>query len=950
MNILQQMNLVNHNTRLLGILLVYSLLLSAHWPASLSEEDLPVRKCLLQSQWPGHGQSLAIISANSCFGAADSTVLVFPADTAWSCEVFSQFPNVTAAHPLTGVLFTTGSGVPALSVVDTCFSSIVSSDDTIYSCGNTFGIVRTWFVFNWCTGQLITEDSDGTDNVQTILVKDQTSPLLSLVPFSVPAASGSPDCVSLAFLPPALLSSDCSNVVQRIFTPVGEALYVNGSNGNEGGWIPLPGLGLGVHTLTYLAVDGCGNTGQISVEVTVQDAMAPVAICEQGVSVSLNGEGTALIPASAFDNGSYDNCCLDTLLVGRLDPACGDSLAVFDGFLALCCADAGKELAVTLRAVDCHGNYNECMAMIRVKDKQPVQLLNCPADKTINCDFYLEHLDPIFQSGNSAQLSTYFGQAIFTDNCGLVFLDSSVSVSLDGCVQGFITRNWHVTDPAGNATAACQQLITVEHRSDWIVTFPEDKTVNCGETIPSLGEPIVFAESCELLAVSWQDAVFTIVPDACFKIERTWAIINWCDYSGQNPVPESPESVLQTDLNGDGVISGRTFRDGLSTANFQPALPQSGAQPDGYITYMQVVKLLDEIAPEVSCLPVLEVCIFDADCRAEVLLPMPFVVDCSPSLTVKASGDLGTGLGPFLNVEPGTYQMKYEVEDHCNNTSSCVTAITVRDCKKPTPVCVNGLNVTLGEGGELTVHIDSYDAGSFDNCSDSLKLSFSPNVTDTTLFFDCYSIGFVTVRLYATDEAGNQDFCQTFTFVDDDQGACQGPPLIAGKVVTDAEIPISGVTVSLNGATAQELTTDSSGIFQFEVPWGGDYSLGAQQVGHPLNGVTTLDMVLISRHILGISPLQSPWRMIAADVNGSGSVTTSDLIAMRKLILQIDSHFPAEKSWLFVPLGFNFPEPSNPFATAIPQIINYNDLQSDTSAADFIGIKLGDVNGSVQIY
>jgi hypothetical protein len=148
----------------------------------------------------------------------------------------------------------------------------------------------------------------------------------------------------------------------------------------------------------------------------------------------------------------------------------------------------------------------------------------------------------------------------------------------------------------------------------------------------------------------------------------------------------------------------------------------------------------------------------------------------------------------------------------------------------------------------------------------------------------------------------------------------------------------------------QEVTTDTSGLYQFEVPWGGDYSLAAHKEDQPLNGVTTLDMVLISRHILGIAPLQDPWRIIAADVNGSGSVTTADLIAIRKLILQIDSQFPLQKSWLFVPAGVIFPDPANPFATALPQTINFNDLEADETDAGFIGIKLGDVNGSAQIY
>ena len=43
------------------------------------------------------------------------------------------------------------------------------------------------------------------------------------------------------------------------------------------------------------------------------------------------------------------------------------------------------------------------------------------------------------------------------------------------------------------------------------------------------------------------------------------------------------------------------------------------------------------------------------------------------------------------------------------------------------------------------------------------------------------------------------------------------------------------------------------------------------------SAVTTFDLVLISRHILGLEALDSPYKMIAADVNMSGTISTSDV-------------------------------------------------------------------------
>ena len=50
----------------------------------------------------------------------------------------------------------------------------------------------------------------------------------------------------------------------------------------------------------------------------------------------------------------------------------------------------------------------------------------------------------------------------------------------------------------------------------------------CDQAEPDFGEPEIFFETCELIATSFEDQFFDIVPDACFKIVRQWTVINWC--------------------------------------------------------------------------------------------------------------------------------------------------------------------------------------------------------------------------------------------------------------------------------------------------------------------------------------------------------------------------------------------------------------------------------------
>jgi hypothetical protein len=86
--------------------------------------------------------------------------------------------------------------------------------------------------------------------------------------------------------------------------------------------------------------------------------------------------------------------------------------------------------------------------------------------------------------------------------------------------------------------------------------------------------------------------------------------------------------------------------------------------------------------------------------------------------------------------------------------------------------------------------------------------------------------------------------------------------------------------------------------------------------------------------------------LIAADINRSGSISTLDLIQLRKLILNVTDRFPNNTSWRFVRDGFNFPNPLNPWSTVFPEIVNINNLNAN-SFGNFVGIKIGDVSGNV---
>jgi hypothetical protein len=179
---------------------------------------------------------------------------------------------------------------------------------------------------------------------------------------------------------------------------------------------------------------------------------------------------------------------------------------------------------------------------------------------------------------------------------------------------------------------------------------------------------------------------------------------------------------------------------------------------------------------------------------------------------------------------------------------------------------------------------------------------------------------------------------------------------LVGYIFNENQIGVSDVWIQLEGTTSilpqlylSFYGTDSTGLFNFSpntsIPLGANVKLTALKNDNHLNGVTTYDLLLISKHILGLQPLSSPYKLIAADVNKSGSVTTFDIVEARKLILGIYNEFPQNTSWRFVDKNFVFPNTLNPFSTLFPEFKVIPTLQVGIDWL-FVAIKIGDINNS----
>ncbi len=850
----------------------------------------------------------------------DLSDIVFPPDVTLDCVDPDISVDANGRPVLDGVALQTG---------DICDLSVGFTNDTNFICGVIeYSVLRTWTIVDNCTDQTVSD-------VQFINIFDEEAPDITC-PGDIVVNTQAGQCFTTVTLPPPTVADNCDGMPD---------FFVNTSYGATG-LGPHPFVPAGQHTVQYTAVDECGNTSVCTINLTVVDNEAPTAVCEDFMTVSVPSGGVAIVYAQSFDEGSTDNC-QDTvyhkvrrLTSGACQGANGDDSDIggyqewFDDETYFCCEEVGEDSILVVMHVyavdpgpgpvdpvrelpggDLYERFTECVVTVDVQDRLDPQIA-CPAGMTIGCN------------DDYTDLSIY-GSPNVSDNCSFT-LDSTAVVDVDDCGVGTIIRTWTATDPSDNA-ASCTQVINVINDSpfsDSLIIWPGNYTTDtCGasvdpEDLPDgFREPEILGGGCGIVAVNYNDQFFNVAQPACYKILRRWSVIDWCQYD-----PEDPNS-------------------------------------EGRFERTQIIKVEDMDDPVVTCPDDVTVAVA-ANCQsATVNLPPVTAQDCSPDILITndspfadAGGADASGVYPI-----GETVVTYNISDRCGNTVSCSVTVTVEDMTPPAPVCIVGLSVNLAMMNSPMAVVDAiaFDGGSFDNCTAAplLKrnLRFSDNGNPLTppdateLVLTCDDLGTHLIEYWVTDEMGNSDFCVTYITVQDNGDLC--PTIttggtIAGVVETEMGETVENVEVQVSSSSPLTSMTSVDGAFEFpDVPFNEDYTLVPSRTDGLLNGVTTLDLVLISRHILGVAYLDSPYKIIAADVDRSGTVTTFDIIKIRKAILGIDNEFPnGNEAWRFVSADFVFPDPTNPFVSYFPEIYNINNFDDDQVAADFVAVKVGDVN------
>lgn len=329
----------------------------------------------------------------------------------------------------------------------------------------------------------------------------------------------------------------------------------------------------------------------------------------------------------------------------------------------------------------------------------------------------------------------------------------------------------------------------------------------------------------------------------------------------------------------------------------------------------------------------------------------------------------------------GFHQLKIIARDSCGNNFSKDLPFKVKDCSIFIPACLNGVSIMLEPlEGKLDINGDGiFDRGGWQlkpgqllakpiyDCSGDTEGSmafpgmqritrYSLNWKGMPVFADQTEIILTCadynrpryMETHAWDTQGNHSQCETLVNIQDSRfRLCQAnpdSPTIGGIISTEKNQMLTGADILIKGPDSI-LQVSDFGYYSFlNLKEGHNYTVVPVNDKKPLNGMSTFDIVLISKHILGTQMLDSPYKILAADVNNSKSVTIIDIVLMRKLILGLESKLTKNTSWRFVDAAYRFPNPSNPWYEKVPEEIEIHGIEGIRLGVDFVGYKVGDVN------
>lgn len=509
---------------------------------------------------------------------------------------------------------------------------------------------------------------------------------------------------------------------------------------------------VGPNTVTLTVTDVNGNSSTCTTVVTVEDNVAPTAVC-QNITVFLDATGNVSIAAADVDGGSTDACGIATTSIDITD---------------FTCADLGPN-NVTLTVTDVNGNTSTCIAVVTVEDDIPPTIA-CPADITVNND-----------AGMCGAIVNFPVAAGF-DNCSVTVSQTGGLASGSAFPVGVNTVEFTATDGSGN-TEVCSFTVTVVDNE-----APTMVCQNITIQLDEFGNASIIAadvdggsiDNCGIASLSVSPSTFD-----CSDVGDNPVVLTVTDIHGNSntctaivtvedvtpPLAVCQNITVELDpvtgtitITGADLDGGSTDACGIDTYTLdidtfdcsnvgENTVVLTVTDVNGNIsTCTAIVTVEDNTNPELVCQDfTLEL---GADGTA-TLDPNDVIASNTDNCGI---GTIAVDITEFSCADIGApITVQVFASDVNGNLSTCTAVVTVVDLLAPEITCPADQTVDPGAGNLFYILPDYFATGeatAIDNCTDPVTILSQDPVAGTPL-----SDGVYTITLTAEDEYGNISTC-----------------------------------------------------------------------------------------------------------------------------------------------------------------------------------------------
>ena len=498
--------------------------------------------------------------------------------------------------------------------------------------------------------------------------------------------------------------------------------------------------------ITLYVEDVSGNIDSTTVLMTIEDNVAPTVVTTN-FTVGLDSFGFASILADSIDDGSSDNCSIESIWLDQN---------------TFSCANVNNPVTITLFVRDVSGNINFGTAVVTVIDTIAPQIV------VQNDTAYLDSMGTVSIAATLLNNGTW-------DSCGVNYLTLSQG-AFDCSDFGTQTIIFSATDFNGNTSTANVDITILDMIAPTIIiqdlivyldsfgvaSITAD-SVDIG-TWDSCGMASIIIDSSSFNCANHNDTLPVIFTATDIHGNVSFDTATFYIYDTLAPFIFAHSDTFYLDSAGQYVVSYTQLNDStsdncgvdsmyLSDTLFTCLTVDSivniwfyAHDIHGNLDSLELdITMLDTIRPQFLCPDGIIVSNDFDQCGAIVSFTFPTASDNCTVDSIIQIDPTGLDSGSFFPV--GFTELTYVAYDQSMNTDTCSFIIEVQDTAAPVLFCVPDTAIcdTI-----FTFDLPSYT----DNCSGFDVIQIGG--IETGLF---YPVG-VTVNEFAvTDSYGNSDTC-----------------------------------------------------------------------------------------------------------------------------------------------------------------------------------------------